>query len=129
MKKIFIIDDDSTSNYLSGVVISSVSKDCEIISYTNPVTFLASLKQLKIDQETILLLDLNMPQMDGWEFMNQFEKMGLECQFFILTSSFTIFEGENVKKYPFVKGFVKKPLTKKDVEFILGRIGFGNQKV
>ena len=43
MKKIVLIDDDSTSNYLSELVISSVTSDYAIISFTNPVELLQKL--------------------------------------------------------------------------------------
>ncbi len=121
MKKIVLIDDDSTSNYLSELVISSVTSDYAIISFTNPVELLQQIKELEIDEDTIMILDLNMPEIDGWEFINRFNKTGLYCNFFILTSSSNVFEKENAKNYPQVKYFFTKPLSTKDVEYFLDR--------
>ena len=121
MKKIVLIDDDSTSNYLSELVISSVTSDYAIISFTNPVELLQKINELEIDEDTIMMLDLNMPEIDGWEFINRFNQTGLNCNFFILTSSSSVVEKENAKNFPQVKYFFTKPLSTNDVEFFLNK--------
>ena len=68
-----------------------------------------------------MMLDLNMPEIDGWEFINRFNQTGLNCNFFILTSSSSVVEKENAKNFPQVKYFFTKPLSTNDVEFFLNK--------
>jgi CheY-like chemotaxis protein len=121
MKKIILIDDDSTSNYLTELIISSVTKEFEIISFTNPIEMLQQINKLKINKDTIIILDLNMPEIDGWEFINSFNHTRLNCDFCILTSSTSVIEKENAKKHQQVKYVFTKPLTKKDAELFLNK--------
>lgn len=120
MKQIILIDDDPISNFLSELLIGSISKEIQIKCFTNPLEALAKLKELQVDEKTIVLLDLNMPQMSGWEFIDSFIKMGGKCQFIILTSSVNIIEKEHAATIPMVTHFLTKPLTKENVmEFII----------
>jgi len=123
MSKIIIIDDDATSNYLTELMIKSVCNNCEIISFTNPIEALSNMSTIEVNPETILLIDINMPEINGWEFIKRFEKMGKICKFFILTSSSKIIEQENINKYKNVKYYFTKHLMQEDVrEFILEKI-------
>ena len=122
MSKIIIIDDDATSNFLTELIITSVCNNCEIISFTNPIEALSNMSTIDVNPETILLIDINMPEINGWEFIKRFERTGKICKFFILTSSSNIIEQENIKKYKNVIYYFTKPLTKENViEFIKGK--------
>lgn len=121
MKKIILIDNDSTSNYLTELIISSITSDYSIISFTNPIEILQHISELGIDDDTIIILNLNMPEIDGWEFIKRFNQTVVHCNFFILTSSSSIVGKENAKKFPQVKYVFTKPLTKKDVELFLNK--------
>ena len=72
-----------------------------------------------IDPRTIVLLDLNMPVMTGWEFLEKFELLNIECLVFIVTSSLNQADKERVSKYPIVSGYFIKPISDKDIKFIL----------
>ena len=119
MTKIIIVDDDEASNYLTELIIKSVDANCKIQSFTNPKEVIDTINLLEIDENTILLLDLNMPEMNGWEFLDKFENTGKICKFFILTCSSSITEKENLEKYPNIKYFFTKPLAKQNIEFFL----------
>jgi len=61
----------------------------------------------------VIFLDLNMPIMDGWEFLDEFGKISLksEIRIYILSSSVDSRDIERAKKYSMVDGFIAKPLT------------------
>ncbi|QKG57695.1 response regulator [Hymenobacter sp. BRD128] len=60
----------------------------------------------------LILLDLNMPVMDGWEFLDAFIQLPIAKQVcvFVLTSSIHPHDREKAKHYNVVKGFFSKPL-------------------
>ena len=66
----------------------------------------------------LILLDLNMPQMDGWEFLDAFGTLPLaqEVRVFILTSSIQPEDMEKSTQYKEVKGYFSKPLGKANVQ-------------
>ena len=118
MKNIFIIDDDSTNNYLCELIIKSIIPEALIKSFTNPVHALASISTSSIEQNTIILLDLNMPEMSGWQFLEKFKAKKKICSVFILTSSINEKRNENAFKYPFIKGFIAKPFSIEKMKYI-----------
>lgn len=68
----------------------------------------------------VILLDLNMPVMDGWSFLEEFNALDLpdsrEPDIVIVTSSVNPDDKERAKKYPKVQAFLSKPLTIEKLE-------------
>jgi len=118
MKNIFIIADDSTNNYLCELIIKSISPKATITSYTCPVHALENITASSIETHTTILLDLNMPEMSGWQFMEQFEMKQKKCSIYILTASVNPMGKENTFKYPMFKGFLTKPLSIENMKYI-----------
>jgi len=65
------------------------------------------------DKKFIIFLDVNMPELNGWEFMDKLDKMALNsfCHIFIVTSSIDNADKEKAESYPVSVGFVEKPLS------------------
>jgi CheY-like chemotaxis protein len=120
MRNIIIIDDDPTNNILCEFLFKYVAPQAVVTSYLNPEVALSSISCASIDTNTIILLDLNMPEMDGWEFLEKFELLKMKCIVFILTSSINPADREEAAKHSMVKGFLPKPLSEEDINFILG---------
>lgn len=113
---IYIIDDDKLSIKLMSMLILR-NEFCEKInSFINPQTALAELKE-NYDTITnlpdIILLDLNMPILDGWQFLDEFILLPLkkEIPIFIITSSIDPADKEMAKKYTMVKSYIVKPIN------------------
>ncbi len=116
MKKVLLIDDDKVSNFLSSLIIkktliAEVVKECS--DGQEGLDFLRSLNEIS-EIPDILFLDLNMPVLDGWQFLNEFGLLDKRVQMpiYILTSS--NYEGDLIKSKEFdaVKGYIVKPLSK-----------------
>lgn len=119
MKSVVIIDDDATNNYLNELLIRLISPDMLITSFTDPLQALKHLAVLKDELEVVLLLDLNMPEMSGWEFIERLPAGRKFHSVYILTSSILPVDKEIAQKYGAITGFVHKPLTTETMSRIL----------
>lgn len=115
MKNIFIIDDDFTNNFISEILIKSVFPEVKLLAFTNPEKALVTLSDLKLAQDDIILLDLNMPEMNGFQFIDKFNEKKLNCRVFVLTSSLNPLDKELAESKTAVCGFILKPLTKEKI--------------
>lgn len=73
----------------------------------------------------IVFLDIKMPVMDGWEFLEQFCSMTFpgkeKISIYICTSSINSTDEEIARKYSVLSGYYIKPISKDDVEEVLER--------
>jgi len=118
---ILFIDDEYSSNYYHEFIL----KDCSLVKETS--SFLSARKALKYFRDIkagipnkmpdVIFLDINMPEIDGFEFIDLFQAIQLEQPPIIIIISTTLHpnEEEKAKNHPLVFNFINKPLT---VEFI-----------
>jgi len=112
-----IIDDDPIFVYGTKVLLNSNRNFCSnILVYENGQEALDVLQNTLNTNEfpDVIFLDLNMPVMDGWEFLDEFCKLPIvdaNTNIYILSSSVNPLDIEKSKKYSLVKDFISKPLT------------------
>lgn len=123
---VWIIDDDIISRFAATYKIEQSPEDCEVIAYGSALEGLdCLLERLNARQglPDIILLDLGMPVMDGWSFLDEMGKMDgpvKSIQVYIL-SAFTESRDRNLaKENPAIQGFFNKPLNTANVKNILG---------
>lgn len=124
-ERYIVVDDDVTNNLICEFNIKSFDSKVDIELYTKPELALESIKEYEKTfryNHTILFLDLNMPTMTGWEFLEAFqnicENIREHFSIYVLTSSIEDFDKE-AANFPFVQGFYSKPLSKNYLEEIL----------
>jgi CheY-like chemotaxis protein len=116
IRKYIIVDDDHFSNVLCSMVIQNTLGDVETEIFTNPEEALRFIqdKYCKIQEPTILFLDINMPILTGWEFMSAYEKFsdGIKNQISIYIQSSSVDERDEEKasRNEYIKGYISKPL-------------------
>lgn len=119
--RFIVVDDDVTNNLICEYNIRSFNNLAQINLFTQPELALKYLTECGLEEETILFLDLNMPTMSGWEFLEMFRQFYTENQpkisVYILTSAIENLERE-VLDFPYLKGFLSKPLTQTYLESI-----------
>ena len=121
------IDDDPVNNLICKLTIELVAGSPEILTFTNAAQgfdYIQSQYAANRDQtQTVLLLDINMPIMSGWEFLERFDNLGDDIKslfkIFILSSS--VDERDKQRSYANknVNAFMVKPLVKDNVVTIL----------
>ncbi|GAB3515618.1 response regulator [Emticicia fontis] len=125
-----LVDDDKITNLLH----SKLLKVCNVQSHVQIVTsglmaldFLtckgAYTSNKNIPQSGIIFLDINMPEMNGWEFLDEYKKFDkvTRSKFFIvmLTSSIDPSDKNKADEIEDIKMFLTKPLTKGNLLSIL----------
>ena len=118
MINILVIDDDDINNFLLGHLLKKSDYPVESKMFTDPVIGLDYVVNLHEKKEAVdlILLDINMPQMTGWDVLNELRKSdgkGLQTvkKVYMLSSSVHITDIEQAKEYPEVSGFISKPIT------------------
>lgn len=126
--RFIIIDDDSTNNFVYKIIIRKFFKDAEIMSFLLPLEGLEFIEMEYSVQriETILFLDIDMPLINGWEFLERFRIFNNSIKdnfkIFILSSSLNIIDLEQAESNPLVKGFINKPLSKEFLTYLKSEI-------
>lgn len=127
LQKIICIDDDPIALLLSKLVISKSHFASEIITAINGQEAMNYLNKpdviARAEEPLIILLDLNMPVMDGWEFLEQFSDKLLniytKTKIILLSSSIDPNDISKSQDFPIVLDFMPKPLTKEMLDDIL----------
>lgn len=126
MKYILCVDDDPTALSIQKIMFKFMQFGEETITKLNGQEALDFYEEIaKGNLNTIpeiIFLDLNMPVLDGWGFLEIFHKNYFHhfpnTKVYILSSSVDPNDKENAEKYPFVANFISKPLTKEIVKEI-----------
>jgi len=120
-----VIDDDKTNNIICELIIKKFDPSSNIDLFLSPETALDFIEKeypkKYYNCPTIILLDINMPTMTGFEFLDMFKKMKKEIQnqfiIYMLSSSMEDFNYQ-ASQYTIVKKLFSKPLKTSDLEEI-----------
>jgi response regulator RpfG family c-di-GMP phosphodiesterase len=121
IRKYIIIDDDPFNNILCKMQIEITLGDVDIKIFEIPEEGLAFIQNdyIKSIEPIILFLDINMPTLSGWEFMEEYEKFGDEVKeqirIFILSSSVDPRDKDKAEANKYIKGFISKPLDRETI--------------
>lgn len=110
-RNIVLIDDDAINNLLNRQFLTFVLPGSNVTTFQDPRTVLRCLEEGKIVRPDLILLDINMPEMDGWEFMHNLQRIDPRTEVMILSSSVHWDDIERAKSFDQVKCYIDKPLT------------------
>lgn len=131
LDKILCVDDDAITLMLCKKVIERVAFANEVLTAKNGEEAINYFNELapkyQIDQNItypkLIFLDLNMPIMNGWEFLdnylqNSYQDLFTEAKFIVLSSTIDPQDVVKAKSYPMVIDFLSKPITKEMLEVL-----------
>lgn len=117
-KKIMLIDDEPISNLVNRKILSLYNSEIEVLEFTEAERAIESLQQHSPD---FIYLDLNMPVMDGWMFLDEMKIRGLLHPVVILTSSCAAADMEKSRQHSNVISYQLKPLHMDMIHDVLQR--------
>lgn len=124
--RFIIIDDDEFNNKICTVTIEKISKEVDIKTFLDPlegfIHIVTEYGKSGNSDTAILFLDINMPVMNGWEFLERFEELDpaikKRIKIYILSSSVDKRDMERAKANKNVQHYLIKPLTKETIRLV-----------
>ena len=125
-----LIDDNKIDLFINKKMIEKFDKDIQVNMYPNAILALKHLKNsnhpkkaLCTNVPDVIFLDINMPEMDGFQFLFEYNKLtGFNknrVQIYMLSSSASLNDVENAKNNACCTDYLVKPLTLKKLNNIL----------
>ena len=121
-RKVFIVDDDPIYVYAFKRVLNELDLYDELEVYENGADALDAINEIKGNNgelPSVIFLDLNMPIMDGWDFLKDYKKFHKELTnniaVFLITSSIARQDLERANKFKVVKNYILKPISKEQL--------------
>ena len=119
VKTLGIVDDDTIYTFLVKKTIEQTNLVNTIKVFENGLDAIEFLKKNADNYDAlpeIILLDLSMPVMDGWEFLEEYillsPKLDRKITIYIISSSISPFDIAKAKSISFVTDFIIKPVSK-----------------
>src|ERR1700761_3752162 len=116
---VLLVDDDEINNFISIKLIKKALLNTEIVACLNGKFAIDQLVEMqKRGPEQLpdyILLDINMPIMNGWEFLDEYKRLNIDplgkCKIFIISSSVFSNDINKARSYNLVTDFISKPLN------------------
>lgn len=124
--KVWIVDDNAVFRTLVKMQISKIEKNITVEEFEHGKSAMgAVLKYDSDNQPDIILLDINMPVMNGWEFISAYDKLNANFDttwIYIVTSSIDPKDFERARDSEYVHDFLVKPIEIDNLKKIFTKV-------
>ncbi|WP_339754230.1 response regulator [uncultured Winogradskyella sp.] len=130
IESIMLIDDNKIDLFINRKIIEKYNSDLPVNIFPNANLALNHLKRFEINNSDpsikkpdVIFLDINMPEMDGFQFLDEFDKLTFiekkPIEIYMLSSSASHNDIEKAKNNTKCKDYIVKPLTLKKLNTII----------
>jgi CheY-like chemotaxis protein len=123
---VLLIDDDDATNFYHKVVINKVGCAKQVVAVRNgkaALEYLKSTENGNHPKPDLIFLDINMPAMNGWEFLEEYKLLDKNQRakviMIMLTTSLNPADEEKANSISDINGFLDKPLTREAMKELL----------
>jgi CheY-like chemotaxis protein len=126
IKNVCIVDDDELFQFVMRQHLERLEMVENIHKFNDgeqALNYIKSNIQQPEHLPELILLDVNMPYMDGWQFMREYIQLelpaGVSIKIYILSSSTHENDLQKAKEFPILAGYLVKPIGKQLIQQIL----------
>ncbi len=131
LKCILVIDDDEPTNFFSQMIleelgcaehIKTLQSGQEALEYLGKCETPGSDPDLYPSPD-LVFLDINMPAMNGWEFLEEYKKMSVKHRIIMVMLTTSLFpeDRSRAEAMPEISGFENKPITVEKVNAVIDK--------
>jgi CheY-like chemotaxis protein len=132
---LIIIDDSELDRFIIQRIVRHIDKNLSVYSFSNAQQALEYIRSNEFNNQKLfklILLDLRMPVMNGFQFIEEFEKLPLEIQekhkIIILSTTRNPSDISRLLSYRTVASMLEKPITKERLQSIISELSFSTQQ-
>ncbi|MBY5952631.1 response regulator [Algoriphagus sp. NF] len=120
---IFLVDDDPINNLINKRLLGKTEVSESILEFLEADLALKKIEEFPQNQQLLIFLDINMPVMNGWEFLNTYQEKFPERkdEIVILSSSIDFQDRQKALSFNIVSGFLEKPLSLDKINYQLSK--------
>ncbi|WP_423149278.1 response regulator [Rubrolithibacter danxiaensis] len=129
MTKVITIDDEPINHKIAHLIIGKNNLFDQYTGYTEALIAFEFIKDNQKNSQNlpdVILLDLNMPNVSGWDFLEMLSNISSDLNkkinVIIVSSSIDDNDKKRSRDFPFVKGFISKPLSPAILQETLNKI-------
>lgn len=118
IQNVWIVDDDQVITYITNRLMKNADPTIKVTEF---ISAKMALEKLRLDptQPDILLLDINMPGISGWQFLDEMKAMHRFANVYMYSSSIDPEDVKKARSYPMVRDFLSKPFDMETVRHLL----------
>jgi CheY-like chemotaxis protein len=132
---LIIIDDSELDRFIIQRIVRHIDKSLSVYSFSNAQQALEYIRSNEFNNQKLfklILLDLRMPVMNGFQFIEEFEKLPLEIQekhkIIVLSTTRNPSDISRLLSYRAVASMLEKPITKERLQSIISELSFSTQQ-
>lgn len=116
-RTVLVLDDDKIQHLILRKRIAILKVDIELIFFEDAIS---ALDYVLSSPPDIVISDINLQKLDGWQFLEKMKELKFLGKFFLLSGSILQDDRIRANRDSSVSGFFEKPIQESDLIYILG---------